>query len=223
MRPYYEDDYVTIYHGDRREILPQIDAGAIITDPVWPNVPVGLLTGGDRPVELLSEALSNVHVDRVVLHLGANSDPRILAVVPSRFPFLRVCWMEYARPSYIGRFLNSADVAYVFGEWPSSGVGRRVFPGKMVHTAKPASRDGKPSRSEHPCPRVLSHVRWLVGWYGEGGVIDPFMGSGTTLVGAKDVHVKAIGIEIEERYCEIAAKRMAQEVLPLGSAPGEGA
>jgi DNA modification methylase len=67
----------------------------------------------------------------------------------------------------------------------------------------------------HPSPKQLNHYSKLVEMFTPdgGSVIDPFMGSGTTLRAAKDLGRKAIGIEIEERYCEIAAKRMAQEVL----------
>lgn len=217
MTPYYQAAGITLYHGDARDIVPLLpEIGAIITDPVWPNVPVGLLAGSDDPGGLLAAVLGSAKAGRVVLHLGGNSDPRILSCVPGRWPFFRVCWLEYVQPSYIGRYLNSADVAYVFGPPPPSAPGRRVLPGKMTHTAKPRSRDGKPSREEHPCPRVLTHARWLVGWYGEGGILDPFAGSGTTLVAAKDTNTPAIGIEIEERYCEVAARRLEQEVLALG-------
>ncbi|KKK62925.1 hypothetical protein LCGC14_2999480, partial [marine sediment metagenome] len=65
----------------------------------------------------------------------------------------------------------------------------------------------------HPSPRRLQHVNWLVRFFGEESILDPFAGAGTTLRAAKDLGRKAIGIEIEEKYCEIAAKRLGQEML----------
>ena len=67
---------------------------------------------------------------------------------------------------------------------------------------------------EHPTQKPLSLMCWCLGFAPDAKtILDPFMGSGTTLRAAKDLGRKAIGIEIEERYCEIAAKRMAQEVF----------
>jgi DNA modification methylase len=70
----------------------------------------------------------------------------------------------------------------------------------------------------HPTQKPIALIRWILGlrWTPTGTILDPYMGSGTTLRAAKDLGRKAIGIEIEERYCEIAAKRLAQQVLPLG-------
>ena len=84
-------------------------------------------------------------------------------------------------------------------------------------------RDHSPSGQfpGHPCPRKVGHAAFLVQWWSapDETVVDPFMGGGTTLHAAKDLGRRAIGIEIEERYCEIAAKRLAQRVLFSEAAP----
>ncbi|HWP38981.1 MAG TPA: site-specific DNA-methyltransferase [Gemmatimonadales bacterium] len=231
MTPYYEQDGITIYHGDARDILGGLAGGfRLITDPVWPNADPRL-RGADAPTGLLQAVLTVADARTVVLQLGRASDPRILAVVPERWPFLCVSWLRYACPSFRGRVLNEADVAYAFGEPISSRPGRRVIPSTSVSTrGEYPRRHGRNRTSQefqetqdvlpHPTPRHLRHVKWLVQWFSDSGelIVDPFSGTGTTLVAAKELGRRAIGIEIEERYCEIAAKRLAQGVLDFGGA-----
>jgi site-specific DNA-methyltransferase (adenine-specific) len=115
------------------------------------------------------------------------------------------------RMGYRGRLGHTGDVGYLFGAPPASRKGAHIIPGRMTD----ASNDGK--QADHPCPRKVRHVEWLVQWWSEPDdtVLDPFMGSGTTLLAAKNLGRRAIGIEIEERYCEDAARRCSQEVLDL--------
>ena len=77
----------------------------------------------------------------------------------------------------------------------------------------------KPTEDMHPTPKPRALMQLFIGWHTEPGdlVLDPFMGGGTTLDAAKYMGRKAIGIELDERWCEIAAKRLAQEVLDLGA------
>lgn len=74
-----------------------------------------------------------------------------------------------------------------------------------------------PSDDRHPCAKPLSACRWMIGKASSPGetILDPFAGVGSFLVAAKHMYRSAIGIEIDERYCEIAAKRLAQGALPL--------
>ena len=227
MKPYYEADGITIYHGDCREMNGAMDADRLITDPVWPNAD-RRLAGATDPFGLLGAALSIARVRTVVIHLGRASDPRILQVVPAHWPFLCVNWLEYLIPSGRGRVLMAGDVAYAFGEPVKSAPGRRVVPGRCQSSKGEFPRGHGRNRSAkrfqetqdalvHPCPRHLRHVKWLVQWFSDeaDSVLDPFMGTGTTLVAAKDLGRKAIGIEIEERHCETAVQRLAQTVMEL--------
>ena len=222
MKPYYEQDGVTIYHGDCREILAGLPADRLITDPVWPNADPRL-KGADDPLGLLMEALALARVRTIVLQLGRASDPRILTAVPAEFPFLCASWLRYVPPSYRGRVLMEADLAYAFGEAVRSVEGRRVIPSGTTSTKGEMPRGHGRNRSSevfqatqdrmaHPAARHLRHVRWLTHWFADEGdtIIDPFCGTGTTLVAAKDCGCPAIGIEIEERFCEIAVRRVAQ-------------
>lgn len=215
INPYYEESGITLYHGDALEILPGLDfmeADTIITDPVWPNS-IPELKGAENPNALFFKAAQNFPrlSKRLAVHLGCLSDPRILLGVPMSMPFFRTCWLRYARPNYMGRTLNGADVAYLFGEPPVSIKGNHIIAGECQRT------DNRGKESNHPCPRPYTFVAFLVNKWSEetDTILDPFCGSGTTLVAAKNLGRKAIGIELEEKYCEIAVNRLRQGVLPL--------
>jgi hypothetical protein len=217
MQPYFENGSIRLYHGDCREILPSLKDLAfsnfsLLSDPVWPNA-IAELQGSDRPFELLREMFAALLFPpvRVALQIGCDSDPRILSAVPEEIPFFRVSWMRYACPGRKGRLLQGADVAYLFGKPPAPWPGHHLIPGEV--TAQPGSRKG----IDHPCPRPLVHASWLCDRWTEPSdiVIDPFCGSGTTILAAYQHGRKAIGIDIEERYLESAARRFDQGVMPL--------
>lgn len=217
---FHEEPGVTLYCGDARVILPMIDfAETVITDPVWPNAHPEL-AGADDPLGLFTEAMKLIPwtVRRIIVWLGCQSDPRFLSAVPVAYPFLRLQYLRRAVPHYNGRCLVSGDVAYVFGEWPTSRPGARVIPGEKWDVTSIPSR-----RQPHPAARNEDHADYLVKWWPEGLTLDPFAGTGTTLIACKAQGVAAIGIEIEPRYCEIAVKRLRQEVLPFTSAGGDSA
>lgn len=229
VTPYYSEGGIEIYLGDCREILPGMSADAIITDPVWPN---SIFPKVLDPLALLEESLAYASADRVVVQLGCDSDPRFLAAVPRRWPFIRVCVLDYAKPSYKGRLIYGGDIAYVFGAIPKTG--RKLIPGLCISTRHdsmfrrsnwngPAKRFNRTAdnaaKMPHPAPRRLQHVQWLCKWFGGASVIDPFMGSGTAALACRSLGIKFTGIEIEERFCALAAKRLSQQVMDFGPSP----
>jgi hypothetical protein len=225
VKPYYEHAGITILHGDARELISTLPAEveSVITDPVWPNASP-LLRGADDPLGLFADVMRQLpeSVLCLTVHLGVLSDPRILRSVPARLPYFRTCWLPMVPVSFSGRAVNGNDVAYVYGQPPGKGMiggeckacgERPLFPRKYGRNRAAKQYNAAQAVAPHPAPRKLGHVRWLMARFGRGIVCDPFAGAGTTLLAAKANHLPAIGIEIEERYCELAAKRLSQEVL----------
>ena len=207
MKPYYERDGITIYHGDCREV--DVSADAVVTDAPY-GVGVAYASFDDTPAA----------VAEVVRHVGERIIPGVRrAAVFSGVPQM---WM-WPKPTWVLCW-SYAPATNEFSSWgyaqwqPILVYGKDPFLAKglgprptLYTSCVPPDRRG----NDHPCPKPEGLMRWVVQRTTDADdvVLDPFMGSGTTLVAAKLEGRKAIGIEIEEKYCEIAARRLAQGVL----------
>jgi DNA modification methylase len=229
MTPYYQDDWVTIYHGDWRDVLaelPKVDL--VLTDPPY---------GGGLAVDFADRFKAKAgkwwkNSDRATQqrHIPIYGDDvpfdpcRLLQIESRAKVFWGGNWYAARLPDSGGWWVwdkrgGRRDVSEA--KWPMSeaelawtdiGKGVRIF----RHTWFGLIRDSERGEHWHPTQKPVELMKWCIEMAKcEGTVLDPFMGSGTTLRAAKDLGSKAIGIEIEERYCEIAARRMAQEVLAL--------
>ena len=205
---------MTIYHGDCREMTTALElANVIVTDP-----PYGV--GADGGV-----GASN---GKAQCHDWSDSwdhriDIRFLLSCPVMivwgFNYLAdqlgaaktiLVWDKKLKNDWTDNFAD-VEIAWTRGV---SGPSRCFRYQYMGACRGPNTSEGP---KVHPTQKPLAVMKWCVSFV-DGPLLDPFMGSGTTLRAAKDLGRKAIGIEIEERYCEIAAKRMAQEVLDFSEA-----
>ena len=216
MKPYYQDTAVTIYHGDCREILPTLPkVDLVLTDPpylakdIGVNKRIGLVNGDLSKSKYKSFCKSwfketKKTTKRIVFtpgnhHMWCYPEPRWV-----------LCWNKPGAVSYHAYGGYSAwEPILIYGDLPK---GCRIPNDVLTYTPSNFIKD---LLVEHPCPKNFALWKRLVGMISLEGetILDPFMGSGTTLRAAKDLGRKAIGIEIEEKYCEISARRMAQEVL----------
>lgn len=213
IRVNYQEELVSLYLDDCRHVLPEIQADVCITDPVWPNAPKDYYPWeGFDPQKVFAEAMAQLEVKRLVVVMRSDSDPRFLQGVPDRYPFFRTQNLPYVMPGYIGRKLGGDEIAYCFGEPLPSAPGRRVIPGN----APKAQPNARPSNG-CPMSRALSHFRWLVNWWSLPGetIVDPFMGSGTTIIAARAAGRKAIGIDVKKEYLDLTIERLRKPEMIL--------
>ena len=222
--PYYSDEWVTLYHGDCREVTEWLAADVLVTDPPYgvgweakygdnrgPNRKrdrKANVISGDDSTEARDEALS-LWGDRPAMVFGSWRVPR-----PAGVRSLLI-WNKEGSYSALCRapFFTVHEEVYVLGhDWPMPVKPMRSVITTTEHRSQHTAAVG------HPTPKPADLMERLVGATPEACTIaDPFAGSGSTLVAAKRLGRKAIGVELDERYCEIAAKRLAQGVLDFGA------
>lgn len=221
MTPYYEDDYVTIWHGDCREVTGWLDADVLLTDPpygrAWKQGDTNTARGKpcDRHEGIAGDADTSAR--DAALSAWGNRPGFVfgdLLLPPPHGTKLTLVYDKGDQAGFTGAvagFRRNAEAIYVVGKHPV-GLGGR----SAVLRPRLAAGGTLARTTGHPHTKPLDLVTQLLLAAPPGTVADPFLGSGTTLRAAKDLGRKAIGVEIEERYCEIAAKRLSQEVLAFG-------
>lgn len=226
MKPYYEDDLVTLYLGDCREVTEWLNADVLITDPPYgTNFTAGNPKGGYGRRQNAAgnsrhaSTRKNVGVEGFTIANDGDTDTRdeALGAWAGRGPALvfgsprmpdppgdwadRLVW-DKKRPGMNG------------GPWRYRHESIFVTAG-FVRTDNAAVSiiEAFPDQNDHIHGKPLALMLRLVAAAPEGVIADPFAGSGSTLAACKQLGRRAVGVELEERYCEIAVKRLAQESL----------
>ena len=204
MKPYYQDSAVTIYHGDCFEIVPQLGRfDLLLTDPPY-GLGRKLHDGGTWSTNPIYDAMLewdvSIPTTDQILSLRSFCEKAIIwggnyyQLPPSR------CWLIWRKQN---KMPTLADFEMA---WTGFDANAREF-------TEISNPDGK---RQHPTQKPLSLFKWCISKAEQAKtILDPFAGSCTTGRAAKDLNKKAVLIEREERYCEVGANRMQQEVLAL--------
>ena len=218
MKPYYQDAAVTIFCGDCREIVPTLGKfDLLLTDPPYEMTAKGGGIGAKRQYLKDIEGFTDGGFDDSILDAFDNwvcfcsiaQMPRLIERAMVR-RWMLVTWNKpNPTPLVNGNYLP--DTEYIVHSFPSGGLcgGYKTRSRFIVHPAQ--------QHNLHPNEKPLAVVSKMiqVGTTEGQTIIDTFAGSGTTGRAAKDLGRKCVLIEREERYCEIAAKRMWQEVFDI--------
>lgn len=227
IAPYYDHAGITIYHGDCRDILPSLKADVVVTDPPFFMPAVHYQSRvryqrswGDTSVLssfwslFLDLCLPVINrTGHLITFCNGDSYPVFYPEMYRRFDVLKCLVWDKTRVG-LGRCWRNQHELAIAGRWETS-----IFHDDGVLRPDVWACEATDSfNRSHPVEKPAGMLgRWLIKPTTKRGdiVLDPFMGGGSTLVAAGQLGRLGIGIETEERYCEIAVRRLAQEVLPL--------
>lgn len=225
---YYSDDHVTLYHGDCREITEWLVADVLVTDPPYGRMwKQGHLAHLGRPTDIDNRRPGirgdgGTGVRDSAIALWGNKRAIVFGDLNLAPPGSVRQTLIYRKPPDAGVRGATAgrrrdvEAVYLVGPWASGlgGSSSIITTGARIQ----GSEHGAAGRYGHPHAKPVDVMAELINLSDNGSVADPFAGSGSTLVAAKLCGRQAIGVEIEERYCEIAARRLLPDTLPFGAA-----
>ena len=217
LKPYYQRDGITIFHGDCYEIVPQLEkADLMLTDPPYEITAVGGGIGRKRKYLADIDGFTDGgfdpsilnHCDNWVCFCAKKQLIDLLKIADSMPRWMLVTWNKpNPTPLSSGNYLP--DTEYIVHGF-QSGCCFGEYKNKSRFIIHPAQQ-GNLHPNEKPIPVIAKMI--AVGSQEGELIIDPFMGSGTTLVAAKQNGRRAIGIEREKKYCEVAVNRLKQCML----------
>ncbi len=219
MKPYYEHAGIVIYLGDCREVLPTLDkVDLVLTCPFWgiegSSGTINRARGKGNYISEFEDTPKSVLEIAVPVITDLIKKVPCVVLTPGFFNL-----SKYPQPDSFGCFFQPAAVGMqTFGHGDAQPIyyyGKNAKGTNLVPCSYRLTES--PEKNGHPCPKPIRAWSRLLSNISNAGqlVLDPFMGSGTTLRAAKDLGRSAVGIEINEAYCEIAANRLSQEVFAL--------
>jgi site-specific DNA-methyltransferase (adenine-specific) len=213
-KPYYEDDFVTLFHGDCLKVTDWLKADVLVTDPPYGQSYKSNMDRGSRKQwhEIISGDTDTKVRDEVISKWGPNRASLIFGTWKTKRPVATrqvVIW-DKTPCGYMGDlqipFGNAHEEIYCIGK---EGWNGKREP-SVVRAQMLMSSDS--NRPDHPTPKPIGLMQVLIEKT-IGVVADPFAGSGATLIAARNLGRKAIGVEMEEKYCEIIARRLSQQAF----------
>lgn len=221
MQPYFQNDLITLYHGDCLEITEWLNADVLVTDPPygidWSPNKGGYKGKGSQirlPKIIANDSTTEVR-DAVIELWGARPAVVFGSWKMPRPPLTkhRLVWHKKGQAPGPANapFMVQDEEIYIWGD----GFISTSPPMRSVITTTEA-RSVEVAKIGHPTPKPVGLMETLIGRCPDGVIADPFAGSGATLVAARNLGRKAIGIELEEKYCELIANRLSQEAFNFG-------
>ena len=218
MKPYFEDEFVTLFHGDCLEVTEWLSADVLVTDPPY-GIRVSQYANSKKRFTKRPEfdAVKNddsTEARDAALNLWGKGPAIVFGSWRMPRPVNtkhRLIWHKTKSSPGMSSapWFSAEEEIYIIGQGFTGKAEQNVY---QTHEAR-MNKYGLPAQLGHPTPKPVGLMERLIDKCPNGVIADPFAGSGATLLAARNLGRKVIGVELEEKYCELMAKRLSQQTF----------